>query len=138
MDPKLVIPHRAPFLYVTDVTEIVNMESAKGVLRLTGEEWFFKGHFPNRPTMPGVLMVEALAQLGAFVVLSEEKYKGKLPLFGGIDKARFRQQVLPGDTLDLEVNLGKMGSKGGTGTGIARVNGKIACQTQMLFILVNG
>ncbi len=138
MDPKLVIPHREPFLYVTDVTEIINMESAKGVLRLTGEEWFFKGHFPNRPTMPGVLMVEALAQLGAFVVLSEEKYKGKLPLFGGIDKARFRQQVLPGDTLDLEVNLGKMGSKGGTGMGVARVNGKIACQTQMLFILVNG
>jgi 3-hydroxyacyl-[acyl-carrier-protein] dehydratase len=137
MDPKAIIPHREPFLFLTEVTEIVNLTSGKGYLELTGEEWFFKGHFPSRPTMPGVLMIEALAQLGAYVVLSNEKFKGKLPLFGGIDKARFRQQVLPKDTLWLEVSLNKMGSKGGTGTGVAKVNGKVACETTMLFVLVN-
>ncbi len=137
MDPKLVIPHREPFLYITDVTEIVEMTSGYGYLDLSGDEWFFKGHFPSRPTMPGVLMVEALAQLGAYVVLSDEKYAGKLPLFGGIDKARFRRQVVPGDRLNLEVSLTKMGSKGGTGSGVATVNGKVACETQMFFVLVS-
>ena len=134
--PADVLPHRPPFLFVDEVTEIVASESAKGIWRLTGREAFFAGHFPGRPTLPGVLMVEALAQLGGIALLSDARYAGKLPLFGGIDKARFRRQVGPGDTLEMEVTLDQLGSNAGKGHGTAKVGGKVACQASMLFVIV--
>ena len=135
--PADVLPHRSPFLFVDEVLEIKESESARGVWRLTGEEPFFAGHFPGRPTLPGVLMVEALAQLGGIALLSDARYAGKLPLFGGIDKARFRRQVVPGDTLEMEVVLDQLGSSAGKGHGTASVDGKVACQASLLFVIVN-
>jgi 3-hydroxyacyl-[acyl-carrier-protein] dehydratase len=106
---------------------------------LGGDEAFFAGHFPGRPTLPGVLMIEAIAQVGAYAVLSSpDVAPGKLPLFGGVDAVRFRQQVVPGDTLELEVTLGRMSARAGKGTGTASVNGKLACQADLLFVLVDG
>ena len=137
MRPDDVLPHRAPFLLLTDVDEVEAGQRARGRWRLTGDEDFFAGHFPGRPTLPGVLMVESLAQLGAVVVLSDERYAGKLPLFGGIDSARFRRQVVPGDVLDLEIELGRMSARAGKGHGRASVAGETACEADLLFVIVD-
>src|SRR6187200_749920 len=128
MDPADVLPHRPPFLFVDEILEIVPGVSARGSWRLTGDEWFFAGHFPGRPTLPGVLMCEAIAQVGAIGVLTDERYAGKLPLFGGLDGARFRRQVVPGDELTLEVELGRLSARAGKGSGRALVGGDVACQ----------
>ncbi len=135
--PEEVLPHRPPFLFVDELTVVDAGRSAEGVWRLTGDEWFFPGHFPGRPTLPGVLMVEALAQLGAAAVLSDERFRGKLPLFGGVDGVRFRRQVEPGDELALRVELGRMSSRAGRGTGRATVRGELACEAELLFVLVD-
>jgi 3-hydroxyacyl-[acyl-carrier-protein] dehydratase len=135
--PAEVIPHRAPFLFLDELVEVVPGVSARGRWHLTGDEDFFAGHFPGRPTLPGVLMVEAIAQLGAVAVLTDERFAGKLPLFGGVDSARFRRQVGPGDVLDLEITMGRMSARAGKGSGVASVGGEVACRADLLFVVVD-
>jgi 3-hydroxyacyl-[acyl-carrier-protein] dehydratase len=135
--PVDVIPHRPPFLFVDALTALVPGQSATGTWRLSGEEWFFQGHFPGRPTLPGVLMCEAIAQVGAIAVLTDERFAGKLPLFGGLDGARFRKQVGPGDELTLDVTLGRMSARAGKGSGRALLDGAVACECDLLFVVVD-
>jgi 3-hydroxyacyl-[acyl-carrier-protein] dehydratase len=135
--PIDVLPHRPPFLFVDELVELVPGERAVGRWHLSGDEWFFPGHFPGRPTLPGVLMAESIAQLGAMAVLTDERFAGKLPLFGGIDGARFRRQVVPGDTLELVIELGRMSARAGKGHGTASVDGKVACECDLMFVLVD-
>lgn len=135
--PDTVLAHRPPFLFVDEVTALQPGVSASGTWTLTGDEWFFAGHFPGRPTLPGVLMCEAIAQVGAIAVLTDPRYAGKLPLFGGLDAARFRRQVVPGDTLELAVELLRMSSRAGKGAGKALLRGEVACECELMFVLVD-
>jgi len=133
--PEEILPHRPPFLYVDEITALTPGKNASGLWRLSGTEDFFRGHFPGRPLLPGVLMVEAMAQLGGIALLTDERYSGSLALFGGIDKARFRRQVGPGDTLEMAIELDQLGSNAGKGHGTATVQGKTAATVSMLFVL---
>ena len=135
--PCEVIPHRDPFLFLTGVEAVEPGVGATGFWDLTGEEPFFSGHFPGRPTLPGVLRCESTAQEGAYALLSAPEFAGRLALFGGIQKVRFRRQVLPGDRLDLEVQLGRQSRLAGRGSGTASVAGEIACECDLLFVFAS-
>jgi 3-hydroxyacyl-[acyl-carrier-protein] dehydratase len=137
LHPVDVLPHRAPFLFVDRITALVSGVSATGHWKLNGDEWFFSGHFPDRPTLPGVLMCEAIAQVGAYCVLTASEHAHKLPLFGGIDSARFRRQVVPGDELELVVELGRMSARAGKGSGKALLNGEVACELDLMFVFAD-
>lgn len=132
---QAIIPHRYPFLLVDRIVEIEDGVRAVGIKAVTANEPFFQGHFPGYPVMPGVLIVEALAQVGAVVLLSKAENKGKIALFAGIDGFRFRKQVFPGDVLRLEVELTKMRGPVGKGTARATVDGGVVASGEMMFAI---
>jgi 3-hydroxyacyl-[acyl-carrier-protein] dehydratase len=128
-----LIPHRYPFLLVDRVDELEPGVRAVGVKNVTQNEPFFEGHFPDYPVMPGVLVVEALAQLGAVGVMANNEYRKKLALFAGIDGVRFRRQVVPGDVLSLEVEISRLRGSTGRGNGRASVGGERVCEAELTF-----
>lgn len=128
-----IIPHRYPFLLIDRVDELVIGERAKGVKCVTVNEAHFNGHFPRKHVMPGVLIIEALAQMGAVAILSDDKHKGKIAFFAGIKSAKFRRQVVPGDVLVLDSRLIKLKSNFGLSKCIATVNDEIACECEIIF-----
>ncbi len=132
-----IIPQRDPFLMIDEVEEIIEGESAVAYKNVSAEEWYFKGHFPGNPIMPGVLIAESLAQTGAVAILSMEENKGKNALFGGIDKMKFKKMVVPGDRLKLEVKIIKRKGPIGVGEAIATVDGKVAAKGELTFALVD-
>jgi 3-hydroxyacyl-[acyl-carrier-protein] dehydratase len=132
---KEIIPHRYPFLLVDRILEIEEGKRAVGIKNVTANEEFFNGHFPNYPVMPGVLIVEALAQVGAVAMLKKEENRGRLAFFAGIDNCRFKKQVQPGDQLRLEVEIIRAKGAIGKGKGIATVDGEIVCETEIMFAL---
>ena len=131
-----IIPQRAPFLMIDRVEEYIPGESATAYKNVCINENYFQGHFPGQPIMPGVLIVEALAQTGAVAILSLEENKGKNALFGGIDKLKFKKQVVPGDVLKLEVKIIKRKGPIGVGEALATVDGKVAVKGELTFALV--
>lgn len=132
-----LLPHRYPFLLVDKIVDCIPGQSAKGIKCVTANEPFFQGHFPGFKVMPGVLIIEALAQVGAVAILTEEESRGKLALFGGIKNARFKQQVRPGDVLELECELTTRRGPVGFGTATAKVNGKTVCKAELTFALTD-
>ena len=132
-----ILPHRYPFLLVDRIIEIEPPTRAVGIKNVSINEPFFQGHFPTYPVMPGVLIVEAMAQVGGVAVLAADDYKDKLALFAGIDNVRFKRQVKPGDTLRIEVEVQKIRRGLGMGAGTATVNGDLACKGDIMFALVD-
>ena len=132
-----LLPHRYPFLLVDRITECEPGKLAVGRKCVTAGEPFFQGHFPGRKIMPGVLILEALAQTGAVALLSDEAYKGKLALFGGIRSARFRRQVMPGDVLELKCEIISMKGPAGIGKAEASVDGETAVSAELIFALAD-
>lgn len=134
-DIKAIIPHRYPFLLIDRVLEIVEGEKVVAIKNVTNNEEFFNGHFPQEPVMPGVLIIEAMAQAGAVAILSMEEHKGKTVYFGGIDKAKFRAKVVPGDTLRFEVEIVKLKKVAGIGRGVAYVGDKKVAEAELTFMI---
>ena len=133
-----ILPHRYPFLLVDKIIELVPRGKIVGIKQVTINEYFFQGHFPDAPVMPGVLIIEALAQVGAILALREFADRAdKIPFFSGIDKAKFRRQVVPGDTLFLEVTAIRIGSKVQKMRGEAKVDGKITAEAEIMCIIGN-
>ena len=132
---EAILPHRYPFLLVDRITECTPGEGAKGLKCVTANEPFFPGHFPGFRVMPGVLIIEALAQVGAVALLTQEENQGKLALFGGIKNARFKRQVRPGDVLEPSCQLTARKGPVGFGTAEARVDGQLACKAELTFAL---
>lgn len=130
-----IIPHRQPFLLIDRVTEMIPGKSIKGYKNISYNEPYFNGHFPSEPVMPGVLQLEALAQLGAVAVLSQEENKGKTAYFAGVNSAKFKKKVVPGDRLDLECEIIKVKGPIGIGAVTASVDGKIACKAEISFVI---
>lgn len=133
---KQIIPQREPFLMIDEVEEYVPGESAITYKHVSEDEWYFKGHFPGNPIMPGVLITESLAQTGAIAILSLEANKGRNALFAGIDKMRFKKQVVPGDVLKLEVKIIKQKGPIGVGEALATCDGKIVAKGELTFAIV--
>lgn len=130
---KQILPHRDPFLLIDEVLECEVGKRAKAVWHITEDLYFFKGHFPGRPILPGVLMAEALAQTGAVAILQDERFRGRLAVFGGIDQMKFRGMVTPGMDLILETEMTRLSSVGGKGRAKATVNGKVVCEGEIMF-----
>lgn len=130
-----ILPHRYPFLLIDRITYMDPGIKATGYKNLTSNEGFFQGHFPGNPIMPGVLIIEALAQLGCVAMLVKPEYRGKLGLFAGIDGARFKRMVIPGDRLDLEVELLKLKGPIGKFKATAKVDGELACEAEVMFAI---
>ena len=130
-----ILPHRYPFLLVDRIEECEPGNYAKGIKCVTANEMHFLGHFPGHPVMPGVLIIEALAQVGAVALLTEEENKGKVAFFGGIKNARFKKQVKPGDVLHLRCEITARKGPVGFGTAVATVDGKVACQAEISFAI---
>lgn len=131
-----IIPQRDPFLMIDEVEEYIPGESAVAYKNVREDEWYFKGHFPGNPIMPGVLITESLAQTGAVAILSMEENKGKNAIFGGIDNLKFKKMVVPGDRLKLEVKIIKRKGPIGKGEAIATVDGKVAAKGELTFAVV--
>ncbi|MBV9787683.1 MAG: 3-hydroxyacyl-ACP dehydratase FabZ [Chloroflexi bacterium] len=132
-----IIPHRPPFLLIDRILELEEGVRAVGLKQVTMNEPFFQGHFPGKPIMPGVLQIEALAQVGAVALLSQPQNKGKIALFARIDGVRFRKPVTPGDSLRLEVSLEKMRGPIGKGKGVATVDGAVVTEGEFTFALAD-
>lgn len=132
---KEIIPHRYPFLLVDRILEVEEGKRAIGIKNVSANEEFFNGHFPDYPVMPGVLIVEALAQVGAVAMLMKEENRGRLAFFAGIDNCRFKRQVVPGDQLRLEVEMVRLRSTFGKGKAVATVDGELVCEAEIMFAL---